>query len=372
MVEHGDQQPRVIWQDRFYGLRLFCPFLHILDFEGNQQRPYLNLARTEFILDRFEHAESLLDDMLRDYLAYLIVTCPPAGLSTLMKPPPEYRYVDLRLTELNRTFSGRHNSVRGRSWVYTKEGIALLDAEILGNLGIKTLLVGNDDIVLQLVSLDTGTAASIPQSNLMYLHGHVEATDIGILYPRDGVEIPPARLNVKGSEAITIKRSSPFPQRGLEHVAKVELQGWSHSGTPEYQFMAGPFESDASSDRLAKLTEIFQGLDELWRSARQKASDQEHVDIPEESTVVAWSLDPPNEPQPAQDIANSIMRTVAMALAPSPGPSPLTVAWHRYIREPISPYDMSLRRTKLAHAYKALSRYIGAWEELLAHESKDL
>ena len=217
IVEHGDQQPRVIWQDQFYGLRLFCPFLHILDFEGNQQRPDLNLARTEFILDRFEHLPCLFDDMLRDYLAYLMVTCPETGLSPMLKPAQEYRYVDFRLTDLNCGFSASApQSLRGRSWVYTKEGIALLDAEILDNLGITTLLVSNDEIVLQLVRQDTGTAASIPQSNLWYLHGHIGAGDLRFLYPRKGVEIPPAGLNVMGSEAITIKRSAVCRQKRVD------------------------------------------------------------------------------------------------------------------------------------------------------------
>jgi hypothetical protein len=372
MVEHGDQQPKVIWQDQFYGLRLFCPFLHILDFEGNQQRPYLNLARTDFILDRFEHAGSLFGDMLRDYLAYLIVTCLESGLSPMLKPAREYRYVDLRLTGLNRAFSADAHSVRGRSWVYTKGGIALLDAEILNNLEIKTVLIGRDDIVLQWVSQDTGTAASIPQSSLTHLHGHVTASNVEILYPGKGFPPPPARLNVRGSEAITIKRSAPSRQLGGRLAPKVEFEGYSQSGTPEYQFMAGTFESDAISGRPAKLMEVFNSLDEVCRSARQKAFDEERVDGPESSTMVAWSLAPLNGPQPTQNDMDSVLRAIAMSLAPSRGPSPLAVAWDRYIGEPIIPYDLSLRRKKLSHAYKALGHYIRAWEELLADKAKDL
>jgi hypothetical protein len=373
IVEHGDQQPRVIWQDQFYGLRLFCPFLHILDFEGNQQRPYLNLARTEFILDRFEHLPCLFDDMLRDYLAYLMVTCPETGLSPMLKPAQEYRYVDFRLTDLNCGFSASApQSLRGRSWVYTKEGIALLDAEILDNLGITTLLVSNDEIVLQLVRQDTGTAASIPRSNLSYLHGHIGAEDLRFLYPRKGVEIPPARLNVMGSEAITIKRSALSSEPGGRLAAKVEFQGWSRSGTPEYQFMAGPLESDVTSERLAKLMEVFNSLDEVSQSARQKAADEERVDSPEQSTLVAWSIAPPSHPGPAQDDMDLVMRAVARSISPPKGPSPLTVAWRDYLGELIIPYDLRLRRKRLAKAYKALGHYIRAWEQLLAHKAKDL
>ena len=50
---------------------------------------------------------------------------------------------------------------------------------------------------------------------------------------------------------------------------------------------------------------------------------------------------------------------------------PIAKAWHEIIREPIIPYDPNERRKKLAHAFKELAPYIEAHEELLRRQKKE-
>ncbi|HEX8230895.1 MAG TPA: hypothetical protein VF826_16485, partial [Chloroflexia bacterium] len=44
------------------------------------------------------------------------------------------------------------------------------------------------------------------------------------------------------------------------------------------------------------------------------------------------------------------------------GASILTQRWREIIREPVIPYDLEERRTKLAYAYERLAEYLGDFE----------
>lgn len=199
MIEHGDQERRVAWADHWFGLRALLPPLHILDRKGNSVKPYLNLARTEFIQAQFGPLQEVCVDVLRDYIAFLLVTVPPnakdIGDSVLGRR--NVHYLECLLTKLNQGF-GR-DAVRSQPIVYTREGVALFDAAVLKELGIVSLILIGGGITVDVSAIDSDTA-------VLLLGNTIEQKQVAqFLYPVGGLASPPVGLNILGSLAVEME-----------------------------------------------------------------------------------------------------------------------------------------------------------------------
>jgi molecular chaperone HtpG len=195
MVEHGDQPLRTLWSDQLYGLRILLPPLHILDREGNAPRPYLNLARSEFLQSRFEPLKDIFVDVLRDYLAFLLART-PASRPDVSERPPSYRYLQMKLTWLNLGFE---RGAMAQPVVYTSYGVVPLDGWVLEELNIQTILCTEAvDAGALIADLEEGTAV-LP---IVEVGGETQA----LLYPIGGFSTPPERY-VQAWRVLSLRES---------------------------------------------------------------------------------------------------------------------------------------------------------------------
>ena len=75
-----------------------------------------------------------------------------------------------------------------------------------------------------------------------------------------------------------------------------------------------------------------------------------------------WLLAEPGTPFD-ESIQNTMTRAILRGKEPG-GPTLLRVAWDKWIREPVIPYDISVRKRVFAHAYEELALYVAAWREI--------
>ena len=320
MIEHGDRDPRVLWQDQSYGLRIFCPHLHIFDPEGNKDaKNYLNLARTEFLQHDFGPIYAVGRDLLRDYMGLIIATTSYALDSKEFSkngtlPWWYFRYVHFQLSNLQNGF--QRESLHGCPWVFTSRGIALLDARVLSELGVRTLLLSS-----------VWSREMLPSDSSMAL----------LLVRNQGF---PANRGSATSELTKI------PPANLE-IRDVELWIRNYYGDKTLE------------------TKLESALSNLVRVA-------EPLKKGGGITLGALLLGDLSDSVPdSHDTIWDLVRAFVPSFVSKDNPSPLMVAWNEFIRESFIPYDEDLRRKKLAHAYEVLAPYIAAWERLLSDSERD-
>lgn len=325
MIEHGDQEPLPLWSDDYYGLRISCPHLHVLDRNGFTISEYLDLSRTKFFLERFEPRNALFIDLLRDYVASLMVLTPPRRAVKNWKVPVD-RYLDAKLTNLNGSWS---EGIHAVPWVFVHDGLTLLDAGILQELGIKTLFVLGDTLVSGSIFRLGKTVGVVFAASWAQRGGHgVE----DLAEPRTGVNVAPGFLRIVGSclhtfEGVLASRSRKVPYRHTRSHTSGNI----------------PARGSAEIDAILHSTPL--------------PGENQQVHITE------WSLDQPRDPDEAS-IPELLLRRAKHSEASATEPTPLVAAWRAFVPGLVIPYAMKRRRAILDHAYRELAPYIEAWEFL--------
>jgi len=317
-IEHGDQRPRTIWSNRSYGLRIMCPHLHILDYEGcREENNYINLARDTFFQDQFEPLGSVFIDLLKDIIGFVLAV--PAEV--LKKNPDsgvsghlewwDYGLVELQLVNLNLGFNDR--TVRGSVWAFTAAGLIPSDGSVFKELGITTLLFSSHWHP-SLIPQDADTA-------LMLVYG--PSDDLPII-GHGSTNFPPMSLEIVHAQCICLDVNGSETMRAGTKVESAQL---------------------------------IEKLDILARGIRA-------LNLREEGFAGAWSIGEKVQSTPGffnADLARIVMKAF---LGDGNEVSPVLEAWKELLGTWVVPYDEVARKSTFAEAYVQLAPYISAWRAL--------
>ncbi|HXK03426.1 MAG TPA: hypothetical protein VMS37_13560 [Verrucomicrobiae bacterium] len=330
MVEHGDQPLRSLWADGWYGLRLLQPPLHVLDREGNQAKPYLNLARTEFRPERFPALAELGADVLRDFIAFHLATTPQKPDEIQDWKHHQYRYVECVLGGLD----FERAPFRCLPVVYTRDGVVPLDAGILRDLGIHALFLTKTGPISELMEID-------PAAGVLLFEGSGDYKRI--LYPREGIEGPPAQVNVTGSGLI-----EPGSEGDIESQ-RLRAPKEGPAGAP------APATVLATAGKPRKLNaEALRRLGAVLRRTPQKLKP---------GVAVHWTLGPPEE-EPDLSPIDAVTRAIAGASRGKRGESLVLAMWRKFLGGAPLPFDPAAREAQCGEALKRLAPYVAAWQKL--------
>jgi molecular chaperone HtpG len=327
MIEHGDQALRTLWQDMWYGLRILLPPLHILDREGNRPKPYLNLARTEFLQGRFPSLDHIFVDVLKDYLAFLLVAVPDE-IEKIKEVGGElyrdgegrpYRYVDCAIP--NKTLAFDRNNQRCQPIVYTRDGVVPLDAGVLESIGVRSLFLLDGFAPKEILEFDAsyGVVPLIPVAN--------DASEM--LYPKEGFAVTPFGLNIIGSVCYLTGRAS---SSGHEYWL-LDVEDQDHRGAPV------PLSGNAVRLFYTPLPSSDRGL------------------------AIYWSLGHPDR-KPEPTVKDVLFRAFSGRSSGDPVESPLVTAWRAVLGDFVIPYDVTKREARFTDAFTKLAPYVAAWRHL--------
>jgi hypothetical protein len=171
-------------------LRVLFPKLNILDCQGNAPRAYLDLARTTLLLDRFEPLRRIFVDMLRDFMAFLLVTLKDAPVGD--PDYPNYSNLECLLA------TTRYEPVCGPV-VYTACGVAPLGAGVLHELGVRSLFLLRRSFSVNTKALLEGGSYGVLPIDL----GDHDTTPL--LYGGEEARDPPAGLNIGWSRRLSFE-----------------------------------------------------------------------------------------------------------------------------------------------------------------------
>jgi hypothetical protein len=297
MVEHGDQERRELFQSS--GLRVQCPHLHLFDWRGTVP---LNLARTEFLLERFAEKDRLLEDVLRDCLAFLLVRTPSSKREVSWQDL-EYPFAQACISQINFQFA-LATCILAQPWVVLPHGLALLDAEPLEELGVKS--VG----ILPHIPESAEAIADYPGA-VIYIREMTSFEQLShLLQPREGFEVEPVGLKVVGSRILLNARFNQNQLAGSTALWKDARPEWSENDLHCYAKREPSAEPELPLRRLA--------------------SDTDHANVHEAFRAVEWTLGKRD-------------RRFPMLLE-----APLRRVWREYLGGPLLPFDPVERRTQCA------------------------
>ena len=301
---------------------LEVPNLSVFDPDGNLP---LNLARTGLSNDRLPFEQALLDDVIRDFLAFALVYAPLQPLmgrafaSHVRSTYPGY-------TPGDRTpLWVRHSEPAATTvpWVSTSEGVTLLDPYLVRYAGITELIgVVRHRKARWVPSFQTPSGIGIVgfDTDAEDLAGRVWPLNERMFFPR---RCNPLRnLNVLGAAALVSTRVGESFRESMTIAPTANREEYAVESHGSFElWRTGAVRSNA----LDGLT----GYKPLQRRSADAAF------------VFSWLLNEEDNKMVASRLAE---------------------AWKSIFRTPVIPYDVEARRMLRRECQPVLHSYIEAWE----------
>ena len=357
---------RELFSDRY--LAISSPNISVFDFDS--QLP-LNLQRTNLTESDYPFYEALLNDVLRDFIAFVLSDAPSQPLLETLNPQ---WYFSHRYPGIGRNArSWRGCDIRISSWFSAPAGLSLTDDPWhIGQVGARHAFLCDSSTF---VRTDSFLRPHINYRPLAFRFGDSAIQEIG-------------KQTVFGFSLfpnLNSQTSSPIHE-AVQFAEKVYFASRKYSGSGDRSVRAyGALEgyaipgqhvlvSRSGFDQIIALEKQQNYLPERFLISWQEFMSQTQKEWENEGWVILRSGDcPPLE----GDLVNIAEQTpldkdtrqyaiLAKWYFGDNGQeiemSPLARIWKDLIGSPIIPYDLKERRQKLARAYKELEPYIKAHE----------
>jgi molecular chaperone HtpG len=329
---------------------LITPAISVFDPKGKFP---LNLQRTE--LTTSNPLDSLIiEDVCRDFLAYVIVYAPEA------------------------TFSYQRNAYlhypgfpRRASWYwYANEGLSLMNPWHVGQLHCSSLLfvpvVRAESRVLKAVVGDS-FSPTVPAFNEQYQ----EDVYRSLFYADTDIKIKGERILLRLSMYDEFRwgdyHYSPLPKRRNNYDYYGNDYGDSEDDDDDFYGLLDNEQKVKQLHARLRLYEI------EWKNDFWILLKREHC--PPHNLNLDVVLNHHFEEKPGRDLAGFAIWYFSNDPHKELGLYPLIPlrfieAWKDIIKIPYIPYDLKVRQNLLASAYKELSVYIQAWKQLKATDNR--
>jgi hypothetical protein len=309
-------------------LRLNLPFLSIFDPDGNLP---LDLTRTDLTMMDRDLVWKVLIARLDYLLAYLLVKTPTKLNKWSSVDVPDFLSDDWQ-SAWGFAKSGRAADDTLWPWFYTEYGLSILEAGNIRDAAIETAL-------------------------LFVVNGKRSQTFLAPHCHYDGL--------------FFVSTSTPDAPFSYMSLIRKLMEGGFDNLLPYYPIFIGNSRPEYLSGTRVAISgpELDHIIQELAYETHNQKPEVRH-DWGDKPWILYTSGEcPPSNLNP--EILNSLPVLDATHLriaaewyfsGKDTGASILTQRWREIIREPVIPYDLEERRTKLAYAYERLAEYLGDFE----------
>lgn len=325
-----------LWGD--HALTIHCPTLSIFDFVGNLP---LNLARTKLLLAELPFSASLIEDIARDYIAFMLVSVPP--LKTIIDHRELRGYPHL---------SAKFGEAVVMPWVITRRGIVPLDGSALAPFGMERLLFLqiDDDRWNMTPDWPLGWAYAVLQRTLRMSDGVVFTKDLTNLVKAIGSDLASAAFGLNISGFRILGEGS----RDVIEIIKQRLEVRREPHRNEED------EYDEYSNPTFLLWSV--GNVDLFQVGTCKGSS-EHLRSLAVQYLLTISKGRARDNRPHPLVACEVHLA---ATKKKNTRSPVVAAWQKYCGSEMIPLNIDERETRLSGAFKALDVYVRAWKDLIS------